>query len=130
MTRVAESALSPEAAVERLRASSTEIRAAVLLDEDGGLAAQAGMEGGENERLEDLAGRLLQAAETAGGRAGVEEVSAVEVSRPGGGVFGLRAGNPEKPRRWTLVAVTAAGALTSLVLYDMRMALRAMGATG
>lgn len=122
VTRVpAASALTPEAAVERLHRQSAEIRAASLLDEDGReLAAEAG------EGLAELAAELFRVADAAASRAGVDGIQGVEVARPEGGVFGLRARDPQG-RAWTLIAVTAGGALSSLVLYDMRMAIRALG---
>lgn len=105
---------------------SGEVRTAVLLDEGGGLAAHAGDDAAPPDRLRALAGDLFGAADGAGARAGLGPVGRVEVSRPDGGVFGFR-GRDRGGDRWTLVAVTAAGALSSLVFYDMRMALLAIG---
>lgn len=123
MTRVpAASALTPEAAVERLARQSAEIRAAALLDEHGHEAA-----GDSIEDFAALAKQLFRAADAAGSRAGIGSVEGVEVARPEGGVYGLRARDPDG-RLWTLIAVAAGGALSSLVFYDMRMAIRALGA--
>lgn len=105
---------------------SSEVHAAALLDEHGDLAAHTGVEPDLAAPLETLAGTLFDAAATAGARAGLEPVGRVEVTRPEGGVFGVR-GADRAQRRWTLVAVTATGALSSLVFYDMRMVLLAMG---
>ena len=126
MTRVVGSALTPETAIERLGAMSEEVHTAVLLDEDGVLAAHAAHDETPPDRLRELASDLFAAADAAGARAGVAPVGRLEVSRPDGDVFGLR----DRDRRgdaWTLVAVTSGGALSSLVLYDMRMTVRAMG---
>jgi hypothetical protein len=126
VTRVPGSALTPQAAVERLGSTSREVRSAVILDGRGELAAHAGEETGPPDLLRELAEELFAAADGAGLRADVEQVDRVEVSRPDGGVFGLRdrtrAGDP-----LTLVAVTAPGALSSLVFYDMLMTLRGVG---
>lgn len=119
------SALTPQAAVERLGATSAEVRAAALLDERGRLAGHAGDEAVPPDRLRGLAADLFAAADGAGARAGLAPVGRVEVSRPDGGVFGLRdRGSGGDP--WTLVAITAAGALSSLVFYDLRMTLLAI----
>lgn len=105
-----------------------QVRAAVLLDEHGDLAGQAGGDGAPAERLRELTEQLFRAADAAGERAGVDPVGRVEVSRPDGGVFGLRDADGEG-RRWAVMTVAAAGALSSLMLYDMRMAIRAIGSS-
>lgn len=127
MTHVPASQLSPQSAVSRLGEMSPEVRAAVLLDDSGELTASAGSEGDDAGRLGELAARLFETAELAGRRAGVESVGRVEVARRDGGVFGVRRSDGAN-RRWTLVAVTAAGALPSLVLYDLWMTLSSMDA--
>lgn len=128
MTRVpAESALTPQAAVERLGEQSAEVRAAALLDGRGGRAAYASADGADADGIAELASELFAVADAAGSRAGVDGVERVEVARPEGGVYGIRARDPAS-RSWTLVAVTAGGALSSLVFYDLRMTIRALGA--
>jgi predicted regulator of Ras-like GTPase activity (Roadblock/LC7/MglB family) len=124
---VPESALTPHAAVERLGETSTGVRAAILLDDGGGLVARTGVGGRPGERLGRRAADLFGAADAAAARGGLAGATRVEVSRPQGAVFGVRAADPEG-RGLTLVAIAAGGALSSLVLYDMRMALLAMGA--
>jgi hypothetical protein len=112
--------------MERLGSTSGEVRAAVLLDESGELVGHVGDDGASPEDLRELARGLFAAAELSGARAGVERVERVEVSRPEGGVFGVR--DPEREGgSLTLVAVADAGALSSLVLYDMVMTLRGVG---
>lgn len=127
MPHVPGSALTPHDAVERLGETSTEVRAAILLDDRGGVAARTGVGARPAERLRSLAGELFGAAELAAARGGWSSPSRVEVSRPDGAVFGIRAGDP-RGRDWTLVAITGGGALPSLVHYDLRMALLAMDA--
>lgn len=99
----------------------------VLLDERGELAASSGADEDAAKQLRDTARSLLDAADRAGARAGLRPVARVEVSRPDGGVFALR-DDDASSRRWTLLAVTAGATLPSLMLYDMRMAIRAIGA--
>jgi hypothetical protein len=118
----AASALTPEAAVERLARQSAEIRAAALLDEHGQGAA-----GDSIEDFATLGEQLFRMADAAASRAGIAEIEGVEVARPEGGVYGLRARDPDG-RLWTLIAVAAGGALSSLVFYDLRMTIRALGA--
>ncbi len=122
-----QSALTPQAAIARLGATPGEVRAAVLLDDRGGLAAQAADDNSIRDGLRGLATDFFRAADAAGVRAGVDPVGRIEVSRPDGGVYGLR-DRDRDGNLWTLVAITAAGALSSLVLYDMRMAVLAIGA--
>jgi hypothetical protein len=104
-------ALTPAVALEELREMSSGVRAAVLLDARGELAAVAtdpGVEAGELE-LETLARELLEATDRVGGAPG-----GVEVTAPSGAVFALRAGE------WTVIAVAARDALSSLMFYDLR----------
>ncbi|MBA2566767.1 MAG: hypothetical protein H0V08_03090 [Thermoleophilaceae bacterium] len=128
MTRVsAGSALTPQAAVERLGDQSAEVRAAALIDERGNQAASASADGADAEGIAELASELFSVADAAGSRAGLAGVERVEIARPEGGVFGVR-GRDAAGRSWTLVAVTAGGALSSLVFYDIQMTIRALGA--
>ena len=128
MTRVsAESALTPQAAVERLGEQSAEVRAAALLDDSGSQAAYASADGADADGIAELTAELFAVADAAGSRAGLDSVERVEVARPEGGVYGIRARDPAG-RSWTLVAVTAGGALSSLVFYDLQMTIRALGA--
>ncbi len=108
--------------VDRLETMSPEVRASLLLDAAGEVAAHAGA--GESDVLGVAARDLLAAADLAAGRTAMSSARRIEVSSPLGGVFAVRAGSPAGEGR-TLVAVTAPGALPALVLYDMRMALSA-----
>lgn len=96
----------------------------MLLDDRGAVAAHAGADVSRAGVLAEHAIALLRGGDAAGGPARIERVERMEVSRPDGGVFAVR----EPARGWTLVVVSAAGALASLVLYDMRMALAGLGA--
>jgi hypothetical protein len=113
---------SAQAVVDRLETMSPEVRASLLLDAAGEVAAHAGA--GESDVLGVAARDLLAAADLAAGRTAMSSARRIEVSSPLGGVFAVRAGSPAGEGR-TLVAVTAPGALPALVLYDMRMALSA-----
>ena len=127
MTRVPDPSLTPAAAVERLADMSAEVRAAVLLDEGHQVTACRGVnDEGDEDQLGRLACELLAAADGAGTRAGLNEVAGIEVSRPEGGVYGVRDAD-RAGRRWTLVAITAGGALPSLMLFDLRMTVAAIG---
>jgi len=129
VTRVsAASALTPQAAVERLGEQSADVRAAALLDEGGNRVASANADGADADGIAELAAELFTVADAAGSRVGLDGVGRVEVARPEGGVFGVRARDPAG-RSWTLVAVTVGGALSSLVFYDMGMTIRALGAS-
>ncbi|HEV2074996.1 MAG TPA: hypothetical protein VGR10_02045 [Thermoleophilaceae bacterium] len=112
---------SPRDVVRGLEEGSSDVRAAVLLDDRGAVAAHAGADATRAGALAEHAIALLKGADAA---AGPGRVDRMEVSRPDGGVFAVRA----PARGWTLVVVSMAGALGSLVLYDMRMALAGLGA--
>ena len=83
------------------------MRACVLLDADGRLAAVDDAHEADGEALAGLTGELLERAGT----------SQVEVSTGAGIVYALREGG------WTLGVVAGRFALSSLVLFDMRRVL-------
>jgi predicted regulator of Ras-like GTPase activity (Roadblock/LC7/MglB family) len=93
---------------------SSDVRAAVLLDERGELIAASGEDSTSVDPLAELARELVDAAEGAVRGAQLEEV---EAQVTGGAVYASRA------RGMTLVAVTRRGALSSLMRYDMRAVL-------
>ncbi len=97
---------------------------ALILEDDGEVTAYAGTAEDSAGRLGDLARTLLRAGQAAGSRAGLDAVGRVEVSRPEGAVFAVR--DPGGVR--TLVTIADGGALSSLLFYDMRMALAGYGA--
>lgn len=118
------SALIPQETVDRLAAISPEVRASLVLDGGGRVAAHAGV--GDAEEMAAAARDLLAAADAASDRSSTGPAMRLEVSGPLGGVFAVRPDATDDDRS-TLVAVTAPGALPALVLYDMRMALRGEG---
>jgi hypothetical protein len=109
--------LTPERAAERLRGLSTDVRAAILLDAAGSLAGASDDDHDNAPALGELARRLFEEVDRATRDWDAEPAEQVEVQVAGGAVFGSRT------PRWTLVAVAKRGALSSLVLYDLRAVL-------
>ena len=109
---MADQALTPELALDYLGELSTDIRAAVVLNRDGGLAAGTPDLG---ERLREPVIELMESAAPA---------RQVEVKVAGGAVFAVRGDD------WTVAAVTRRSALSSLMFYDLRSALSGLGAAG
>jgi hypothetical protein len=110
--------LTPELALRYLDELSTDIRAAVLLDRSGALAAAS--EGAQGEKLRDRALRLMSQADAAAPFEG--GVTQVEASTVGGSVFAVRS------EGWTIAVVTGRFALPSLMFYDLRTVLGDLGA--
>jgi hypothetical protein len=109
--------LTPERAADSLCELSGDVRAAVLLDAAGSLAG-AGGEGSEHARaLGELARQLFEEVDRATRDWDTDPPEQVEVQVPGGAVFASRT------PRWTLAAVAKRGALSSLMLYDLRSVL-------
>jgi hypothetical protein len=113
--------LTPERAAERLCELSADVRAAVLLDAAGSLAG-ASEDAGEGAReharaLGELARRLFEEVDRATRDWDTEPPEQVEVQVLGGAVFASRT------PRWTLAAVAKRGALSSLMLYDLKAVL-------
>jgi predicted regulator of Ras-like GTPase activity (Roadblock/LC7/MglB family) len=109
--------LTPERAAERLFELSADVRAAVLLDAAGTLAAASEDDREQARGLGELARRLFEEVDRATRDWDTEPPEQVEVQVPGGAVFASRT------PRWTLAAVAKRGALASLVLYDVRAVL-------
>ena len=106
--------LTPERAAERLCELSVDVRAAVLLDAAGSLAGVS-EDGQEDARaLGELARRLFEEVDRATRDWDADPPEQVEVQVPGGAVFASRT------PRWTLAAVAKRGALSSLMLYDLK----------
>jgi predicted regulator of Ras-like GTPase activity (Roadblock/LC7/MglB family) len=110
--------LTPERAAERLSELSADVRAAVLLDAAGSLASASEEDSERARKLADLARRLFEEVDRATRDWDTEPPEQVEVQVPGGAVFASRTS------RWTLAAVAKRGALSSLILYDLRALLR------
>ena len=106
--------LTPEGAAERLCELSPDVRAAVLLDAAGSLASACGEAGGQPRALGELARRLFEEVDRATRDWDTEPPEQVEVQVAGGAVFASRTS------RWTIAAVAKRGALSSLMLYDLR----------
>lgn len=109
--------MDPDAALTRLGELSSEIRASVLLDERGRLAAAARrggrLETADAEGLRELSEALLREADAARGA----PAGQVEVRTLDGSVFALRAGG------WSVAVVADRDALASLMFYDLRSVL-------
>lgn len=107
------SATTPALALRHLGELSPDVRAAVLVDAQGELAAGEPDDRGLSEDLRELVLDLLESADAAD----EEPVAEVEVTGPTGAVFVVRA------RGFTLAVVTDRFALSSLVRYDLRRVL-------
>ena len=116
LTRV-DDTLTPERAAERLRGLSSDVRGAVLLDAAGSLRGASDDDYDDPQALADLARRLFEEVDRATRDWDTEPPEQVEVQVPGGAVFASRTPH------WTLVAVARRGALSSLMLYDLRAVL-------
>jgi hypothetical protein len=99
--------------VRRLVDSSPDVHAALLLDAAGNLLASSDADAERSRELADLAHGLVASADSASAR----PVEQIEVQVAGGAAFAVRS-----PRH-LLACVTRRGALSSLVLYDLRHAL-------
>jgi predicted regulator of Ras-like GTPase activity (Roadblock/LC7/MglB family) len=106
--------LTPERAAERLCELSVDVRAAVLLDAAGSLASVSEDGRDDARALGELARRLFEEVDRATRDWDTEPPEQVEVQVPGGAVFASRT------PRWTLAAVAKRGALSSLMLYDLK----------
>lgn len=124
VTAVPDSTLTPELALRYLDELSTDIRAAVLLDSAGRVAA-AHSAGGDApaDRLGELAARLFDRADEAAKAAPAFEgqVAQVEATTAEGAVFAVRADG------WTIAVVAGRFALPSLMFYDLRAVLSDLG---
>ena len=108
---MAEPSLTPEGALSRLRELSAEVRASILLDSEGSVAACS-----DDSLRQRLRGPVIELLERAD-EAAEQPPSQVEVSMPGGAVFAAREDG------WTLAVVADRRALSSLMFYDMRSVL-------
>jgi hypothetical protein len=109
--------LTPELALRYLDELSTDIRAAVLLDGRGALAAASGDAPGDE--LRDLTLKLLERADALAPFEG--QVSQLETTTDLGSVFAVRGDG------WTVAVVTGRFALPSLMFYDLRSVLADLG---
>jgi predicted regulator of Ras-like GTPase activity (Roadblock/LC7/MglB family) len=109
--------LTPERTAARLCELSSDARAAVLLDAAGALAGSSDPDAERSRTLGDLARELFEAVDRATRDWDTEPAEQVEVQVAGGAVFASRT------PRWTLAVVARRGALSSLMLYDLRAVL-------
>jgi len=109
---VAGPALTPALALDFLAELSTDIRAGVLLDSDGALAASWQGDDEKGERVRELVVDIVERADAATG--GSPKPAQLEVATPGGSVFCVRQNG------WTVAVVTGRYALSSLMFYDLR----------
>jgi hypothetical protein len=98
----------------RLRELNPDVRAAVLLSEEGELAGCSEDDAGRAGELAEAARELLRAVDRAAGDPPPAELEAQVL---GGSVFAVR-----RPP-WALLAVARRSALSSLMLYDLRAVL-------
>jgi hypothetical protein len=108
--------LTPDLALDYLGELSTDIRAAVIVDASGDLAAVTGDDDDRGEKMRTLAIELLEAAAEAG--QGVDQVEAVTGD---GSVFAVRG------QAWTVAVVAGRQPLASLMFYDLRNVVRDLG---
>jgi hypothetical protein len=105
-------ALTPDLALDYLGELSTDIRAAIVLDSAGALAAVTGDDRDRGERMRELSTQLLDAA---------ADGDQVEVVTTEGSVFAVRG------ESWTVAVVAGRQPLASLMFYDLRNVLRELG---
>jgi hypothetical protein len=117
---VAGPALTPDLALEYLSELSTDIRAGVLLDSRGELAAAWDGDAERGARVHELVTELLAHVDAAAGDG--EPPEQVEVSTGTGGVFCVRR------EGWTIAVVTGRYALSSLMFLDLSKLLEDLSA--
>jgi hypothetical protein len=105
-------ALTPDLALDYLGELSTDIRAALVVDADGQVAAVTGDDRDRGERMRELSIQMLDAA--SGG-------DQIEVVTTEGSVFAVRG------EAWTVAVVAGRRPLASLMFYDLRNVVRDLG---
>jgi predicted regulator of Ras-like GTPase activity (Roadblock/LC7/MglB family) len=124
VTAVADSTLTPTLALQYLDELSTDIKAAVLLDSTGKVAAAHAPSGDPPaDKLAELAGQLFEQAGTAADAVHSFEgpVTQLEITVVEGTVFAVRA------EGWTIAVVAGRFALPSLMFYDLNAVLSDLG---
>jgi Roadblock/LC7 domain len=109
--------LTPARTAERLCELSADARAAVLLDAAGSLAGAHGLPKKRSRELGELARTLFEAVDRAHRDMPGGPPEQVEAQVEGGSVYASRT------PRWTLAVVGRRGALSSLMLMDLRAVL-------
>ena len=116
---VAGPALTPALALDYLDELSTDIRAAVVVDGAGNVAASSwDDDAGRAGRMRDLVGELLGRAAQTAPEAGIDQV---EVTTGEGSVFAVRGTD------WTIAVVAGRRPLSSLMFYDLRNVVSDLG---
>jgi predicted regulator of Ras-like GTPase activity (Roadblock/LC7/MglB family) len=115
---VAGPALTPALALDYLDELSVDIRASVVLDNAGELAAASWDDDERAERMRALVAELLTRAGEAAPDAGVDQV---EVTTSEGSVFAVRGS------QWTVAVVAGRKPLASLMFYDLRNVVTDLG---
>ena len=119
--------MTPSLALRYLSELSTDIRAAVLLDDNGSLVAGTPDDADRSRGLARLALELLEAADQAAGSSEYPPVEQIEVSTGRGVVFAVRqAGGDRAGSARPTVDIEA----TRAALHDQPAEGRAGGATG
>jgi hypothetical protein len=106
--------LTPERTAARLCELSSDARAAVLLDAAGSLAGSSESDPDRAEALAQLTRELFETVDRATRDWDADPAEQVEVQVSGGAAYASRT------PRWTLAVVARRGALSSLMLYDLR----------
>jgi Roadblock/LC7 domain len=109
--------LTPGRTAARMCELSSDVRAAVLLDAAGVLAGSSGVEPEQAKSLGELTRELFETVDRATRDWDTDPAEQVEVQVAGGAAFASRT------PRWTLAVVARRGALSSLMLYDLRAVL-------
>jgi hypothetical protein len=107
-------AATQELALRYLLELSTDIRLALLVDDDGELVASAPERPGE--RILGVCAEIVREAAALAGDGNGNPLE-LDVTLEGGAVFAVREGGP------TLLCVTGRFALPGLILHDMRVVL-------
>jgi predicted regulator of Ras-like GTPase activity (Roadblock/LC7/MglB family) len=105
-------------ALDYLDELSIDIRAAVVLDKHGQVAAATWDDEDRVERMRALVGEVLERATQAAPGAGVDQV---EVTTADGSVFAVRGSD------WTVGVVAGRKPLASLMFYDLRNVVSDLG---
>jgi hypothetical protein len=111
-------ALTPALALDYLDELSTDIEAAIVLDNGGRVAAATGDDDERKDRMRGLAVELLDGAAKVAPDSGVDQV---EVTTSEGSVFAVRGAD------WTVAVVAGRKPLSSLMFYDLRNVVADLG---
>ena len=111
--------MTPDEALADLAQISVQIRAAVICDHDGSLAAST-VSKPSGERLARLAGEIWEGADAARRELGRDALAQLELTTTEGSVFVVR----DDAR--TMLATTGPNPTVGLVFYDLKSCLHAI----